>query len=857
MASINTAVQPDKESVYYQGSLAQMQARQFTNINRDNITFMEIIKNEPRKQSYIDTTEFDARLSKFTFLSNKFIYKKVIDDARVIPEDIVIKNRMDEYFSPRFYKNIQRLYQNAPAYFDYIFSREGIAEQRHKQYSVYIYTLCLIEYTIKHYNTDDFRLIKGYQLYYDWALPKYSEHVSYIIKGPLSKSSTIKIDFKKHYSTIMNPSNVEGDLTPTLQLASLQNLDSKLTLLSKFLEVQDNSYDKLKDEARTYNLLISALSVKYYNEPTLNDTIVIDLRGSDFGNVGNAINKTPTLDSTITFGTDISSRLSIHKLQELFNDYTRLRVPSFSVDMNLYKAPLDWYTQIQLYIKGVQLSSRSVSLHDKGKRIDDDGLVIPGSFTVDPSKKTYNFTPTTDVITYDNKKVRVTDARIYLLHNGTPLNAYYTRTELLPENTYNVIYKYTIPPSVAAQEATLYSFFKYDPLSGIYPVQENLIDISGNLIYKENIDNAVRRVLNGQINTYNINPFTLTMVEDGTPVSYKTHSWDIASEDAFRETIRKAGINLGADDKLDSSIFIVLNAEDALEGYAYKYNADLTGRIWGIEDYYRSIFTVYESVTDSVFKYSSLDTVHGYPGISFTDPIFTIFIYDPISSENRIYTYNYSIYDDIAYFGLKFNNDRWLDVDGYTDDGNRYPYARDEIDIRTTDIITVLTYNDKGYSLENLQAKRIRYTKHLGSESGMTGSWHVGPCLVHLPPLNKVGCLFSNTLTPWFDLRLSTVPMDKRLIIAYTINKGIPMLSLYKYTQPVMMYDGDIINGDEFKLINITDKHKGYKHTDLQISSWNGITILNTLYFVELDIRTNYFAEYEYYDPFNLTLEFS
>ena len=118
MASINTAVQPDKESVYYQGSLAQMQARQFANINRDNITFMEIIKNEPRKQSYTDTTEFDARLSKFTFLSNKFIYKKVIDDARVIPEDIVIKNRMDEYHHVRRYnRNMQERFGINVVYF--------------------------------------------------------------------------------------------------------------------------------------------------------------------------------------------------------------------------------------------------------------------------------------------------------------------------------------------------------------------------------------------------------------------------------------------------------------------------------------------------------------------------------------------------------------------------------------------------------------------------------------------------------------------------------------------------------------------------------------------------------------------
>ncbi len=848
MASINTAVQPDKESVYYQGSLAQMQARQFANINRDNITFMEIIKNEPRKQSYTDTTEFDARLSKFTFLSNKFIYKKVIDDARVIPEDIVIKNRMDEYFSPRFYKNIQRLYQNAPAYFDYIFSREGIAEQRHKQYSVYIYTLCLIEYSIKFYNTDDFRLIKGYQLYYDWALPKYSEHVSYIIKGPLSKSSTIKIDFKKHYASIMNPSNIEGDLTPTLQLASLQNLDSKLTMLAKFLELQPDSYDKLKDEARTYNLIISALSVKYYNEPTLNDTVVIDLRGTDFGNVGNAINKTPTLDSTIKFGTDISSRLSIHKLQELFNDYSRLRVPSFSVDMNLYKAPLDWYTQVQLYIKGIQLSSRSVSLHDKGKHIDDDGLVIPGSFKIDPLKQTYNFIPITDVMTYDNKKVRVTDARIYLLHNGTPLNAYDTKTELLPENVYNVIYNAPTSLKVSTQEATIYSFSKYDPRLGVYPVQGSVIDISGKLIYKERLDTTLKTVLNNHIYSYTINPFTLTVIGESEnvpePGSYKTRSWNIDSEDAFKETLRGAGME--NTDKLDNSIFIQLNTDDTFGGYTYKYSADITSRVWGIEDYCRSIFAIYEPVTDSIFDHNTLSSDDG----TIAGRFFTVLVHDTVSSENQFYTYDYGTYSNAIKVSI---SDGSLTM---TNDTNSPPFA--EISINTTDVITILTYNGNGYSLENLQAKRIygETTQPSSPNTSAVTTWFIGPCLVHLPPLNKLGYLFSNTLTPWFDLQLSTITMDK-LIITYTITKAIPMMALYKYTEPHMIYSGDIINGNESKLISIMDEHDGHKYTDLQINSWRGITLINTRYFIELDIRTNYFAEYDYYDAFDLTLEFS
>ena len=845
MASINTAVGPDKESVYYQGSLAQMQARQFTNINRDNITFMEIIKNEPKKQSYTDTAEFDGRLSKFTFLSNKFIYKKVIDDARVIPEDIVIKNRMDEYFSPRFYKNIQRLYQNAPAYFDYIFSREGIAEQRHKQYSVYIYTLCLIEYSIKYYNTDEFKLIKGYQLYYDWALPKYSEHVSYIIKGPLSKSSTVKIDFKKHYSTIMNPSNVEGDLTPTLQLASLQNLDSKLTMLAKFLELQPNAFNKLKDDARIYSLVLSALRMNYYNEPTLNNTIVMDLRGADFGNVGNAISKTPTLDSVIKFGTDISSRLSIHKLQELFNDYTRLRVQSFSVDMNLYKAPLDWYTQVQVYIKGVQIASRAISLHDKGKVVEDGGVLIPGTFSLNQVRQTYDFIPSIDVITYDNKKVRVTDARIYLMHDGNPLVAYNTRTELLPETTYNVIY--TFPTHTNnTKSATLYTFSKYHAQNYVYPIQEGLIDIDGYLVFMNTVQRVNRALLNTKSDVYAINPLTLFKFNGTELQEYHTNSWNTDSELLFKETLNGAGIDTSG--SLTNSIYVVLNSENQNTGYVYNYSADLTERLWNIDDYYRSVFAIYDPVTDEVFTH---DTLGNGNNENINGAIFTVLVHDTTTNENTFYTYNF---DANGCMGIRVNittdaDSDQLTVTGTYDTTTTTPPPTVNIPITTDSIITILTLIDKSvtFSLSNLESRRLIY-------NGTT--WTIGPCLLHLPPLNKLGYLFADTITPWFDLKLRTINMD-RMFIPYSITKAIPMLTLYSYTKPMMIVDGELINGNSSKLINIVDSKSHINRSGLLLDEWRSVTTINTTNFIELDLRETYAAVYDYYHAFELTLEFS
>ena len=601
MSSVTTAVHPDKDSVYFQGSLTQMQARQNANINRDNVTFLEIVKNEPRKQSYVDTTEFDAIIGKFPFLSNKFIYKKVIDDARVIPDDMVIKNRMDEYFSPRFYKNILRMYQNAPLYFDYLFSREGINEQRHKQYSVYIYTLCLIEYVMKHYDSNDFKLINGYQLFYDWALPKYSEHISYIIKGPLSKSSSIKIDFKKHYATIMNPANVEGDMTQTLQLASLQNLDTKLDAILRFVMEMPNVYVKVPDHARTYNLIVRSRNVKSYNEPTLNNTFVLDLRGCDFGETTEALQRAATLNTVVTSSIDISSRLSIHKLQELFARYSRFRIVSLNVNNELYRLALDSLNGVDVVFRGVEIASRSVTLASEtteSTAVQNTHLSCLGEFEENAQKHIYSFKPFVDINTYDPTKVRVTDARIYLSRNGKPLSAITVSGTLNTRNMYNCEFisnKLPLPNAVAAGFAKTYFYTMNERIEDIEEC--GVLKLSNALAYlDEGSETNVRAFVNNGTLLFESEPYTGYLAADGsidlsssdTPVDLS--EWD-GSAVSLGNILKTANGNMA----YEGSIVIPCSSNNI-----YHYEGD--NGIWTHRDFIYSVFAIDTSEYDRVLN---------------------------------------------------------------------------------------------------------------------------------------------------------------------------------------------------------------------------------------------------------------
>ena len=469
--SVSTSVTPDKDSVYFQGSLTQVQSRQYTALNRDNLTFFEFIKTEPKKQSYHDLTEFDNIIKNYSFPSNKYIYKKIIDEARVIPDDPILKNQLDGYYSSRMYKNIWRIYQNSPNFFYRLFHSTNLGEGDYKQYSIYIYCLCLIEYIMKNHGTEEFKLIRDYQVLYTWALPKYSETIGYIIKGPLSKSSTVKIDFRRHYNAIMNPSNVEeNDITSTLQLASLQNLDSKLSMLTDFLAARMNSYDKLPDQARTYNLVIDTKNINCYTDSLKNNTLMVDLRNSDFGDTDSTTSKDFHFDDKVGQKVDITSRLTLHRLQTLFMKYSRFRIVNMFVDKFCYVEDLKTFNVIEVHFQGINLSTRNVTLVnsiDSNIHEGNSEDLIINCHVSEETENGYKLMQDNDIITYHPDRVRVTDAKIYLTDNAGRALAHAGIIDV-PLSIYNIWNIYVRTRSsvdnlgLNVLSATLINFANYD-----------------------------------------------------------------------------------------------------------------------------------------------------------------------------------------------------------------------------------------------------------------------------------------------------------------------------------------------------------------------------------------------------------
>ena len=318
-------------NVYYKTSSFSLKKNQFQQIDLES-TFLNSQETKIKSLSYDDMEEFDNFLKKHNFIKTRYLYERVIKDSRVLQKDDILELRIQEYYNEVMYNNFYNLYVNSPAFFSKLFT----IDNKYKQYQLYIYCLCFIKYILTNHNTSDFQDLKHHEQYYSWVLNKNDPNIDSILEGPKT-STNIVFDFIKHYNSIMNPENVEGDITEYLQLATQQQISKELIKMHEYIENVPNVFDKVPDQARQYSIILDSMNVsnKYIDN---DNNFIIDLENEDFGDVSdeNIPAKFEDIDK-IKERQTYSSRLTIKKLQELLNIYDRIKVENFTVPKNVYK----------------------------------------------------------------------------------------------------------------------------------------------------------------------------------------------------------------------------------------------------------------------------------------------------------------------------------------------------------------------------------------------------------------------------------------------------------------------------------------------------------------------------------------
>ena len=838
--SISTALSPDKESVYFQGSLTQVQSRHYSNINRDNLTFLDFIKNYPKKQSYDDLTDFTEEINKHSFLPNSYLFSKVINDARVIPNDKFFKEILDEYSSPRIFENFVNIYNNSPDFFVRLFG-DTTSRGLYNEYLLYIYCLCMIQYIMKYHEKEQFKLIKMNEYYYNWALPKYSNHIDFIITGPLLSASKVAINFREHYKTIMNPINIEGDIVSTLQLTSLQNLDTRLNELLSALLARENSFNKLPDEARKYSLNINSLNVVIYNDSTRNNTSVIDLKNSDFGDTQHVFDKEFKFSDKINEKENISSISSLNKLQELFQHYSLISVKSFIVNKNIYIARLDQLSNIALNFDGMNISSRNISVMNSPVGREKPGCFqITGKFK-ENDLNTYIFVPDNEYISYYPDKVRITNALLYLTSNNEPIFSQRMITDINLNNTYNCLInissKVDLLDDRSILPATLYEFSKLDFQNKVVPDDYSFISINNCIFLEDSIRFNVKIDWINSIRNYMYN-YLVCWYKDTSDNSqkliYELFDGKIVDSDLFTD--------------MDKTKSIIMTLEEKFDGYNYllKYNQNLNEKTWTKLDYYWSLLSMRSlDIFDVCFDKTTLaidDTFEELQGD-------IILILQKRNGKNYIKTFPKELYlnSDSARYYYKYSYikiDRSVDGENVTE--TYFPFEGYH---SVGDTIKIIQLRDtiNGDStiddiLNNIVACKLYIEENINNTNIINVTRQA--CAIILPRLIDIPLLFQhNHEILWFDLHLDWYISSNNYNIGYSykINNVQRNLQIYEQKQPFLVIEDNSVIIDSNTPYYVIDKTIGKKTCDDNyIYKWGLCNILKHPSMLVFDIIKQY-----------------
>lgn len=449
----------DKDSIYYQGSMTNLQSKQIAEISRDE-TFFQMHRESPKTQLYFDTEEFNRILSRYSFLTNKYVYRKIIEDARVLPYDELFEDKVNSEYNESMYNNFLNIYKNSPSFFDKLFGEDGKRNLMYKKYQLYIYLLCTINYIMTNYETEDFKnTFKEYEIYHNWAITKYSAETKFLIIGPCAKSSAIKLDFQKHYATLMDPSNVEGDITQKLQLETMHNIDSSLYSVGTSIVRRQNVYHKTPDYARSYTINLASMNLldKYLDE---NDNLIFDLNSVDFGDTTseNLSAKIENMDNIKTTGT-VSSRLSIKKLQEIFNQYSRFRIYRLLLYKKCFNDNLTLFKNLCINFDGVNISERNTYINEDNMR-----LKIPG-YCREFNDNYYEFVPYNDYLTYRSERAEVRKCLIYMTDSSNRISAYNPSITIPCTSLFNYLILMNDSTDDHYNCLTLYNVYSYNYLN--------------------------------------------------------------------------------------------------------------------------------------------------------------------------------------------------------------------------------------------------------------------------------------------------------------------------------------------------------------------------------------------------------
>ena len=425
-------------------------------------------------------------------LEFQVLFRKFIDDARVLPFDEIFMNDIEKIFKDKYKKHLNNIYKNAPSYYSKITESNEIFE---------IYTLWFLCILIIDYSNEE--SLKNYRIKNDlmkWILPRRDPNIKFFIIGPL-QNQVIRNDFITHYRNIMNAQNSISDITSYQQLSSLQTLNIALDEFKIDFKNNPNVYNKVPNQIKAFTININSKDIDF---DIINDMTTMNCSNLDIGDVSDTNIKAKYNELILNDSLKVqNSKIPLKKFETLLNRYDRFKLTKFEIDNKAFDTKLDTFENCYIVFDGIYVNERTI-YSDKS----NESLKIIGNFSYDNERNIFYFIPTNDYITFRKGESIVRKFNIYAYFpNVGNINKIF-ELELTYENFKNIFintnkkYDYNIinTKSITNIKNKLFN-------NNIFKLFKK--NIRNNNIRNSNIRNISNNIIQFNYKLINYNEFTL------------------------------------------------------------------------------------------------------------------------------------------------------------------------------------------------------------------------------------------------------------------------------------------------------------------------------------------------------------
>lgn len=468
----------------------------------------------------IDTVyDFTTKYPQLVFEDCIHLHDQIITDARTLPVITQLEEQVSNYYNTHFMSNLNNIYNNSPAFFMKNFLSNSVSFEK---YQLYYYLLCYITYITENMTSEDFMRISGIDRVISWVSLRRDPNIAYIIVGP-TDNTPFNVNYEEHYLTLMSTASSMDQIVQYQQLITAQTTSDDLMKIFRFLLTNPNVYVKTPDEAKKFTINIDSargviVEIDKYNN------LVFDCGYVELGDT-TAQNLEASRYSNMTFEAkppEIDSRIATKKLENIFNQYSRLKIKELVFDESTFISSLTAFPKIFLVFHGIACSERAVYTS-----VNTSDLKIGGSFR--KTNRGYEFVPDVDAITYRPAQTRVSAFRMYISLNPAEMNVIMPNEYVIRVPKQN-IYQHPICVDVKFNDAKG-PFDVYETKKGvlvkfvnkIYMYTDKFVMLNDDLSISNNFDtnvtdgNGDNFIIRG--NNFTVDGYTLSFNNDKASIT--------------------------------------------------------------------------------------------------------------------------------------------------------------------------------------------------------------------------------------------------------------------------------------------------------------------------------------------------